>query len=142
MAIKNYGKSSVCSLPCPSPMGLDLCSTSKSCTDEIKAPPPLELTKYTMYLTNMSFLAVVTLSPVHYPDNLDSERILVFNSAYDTIEVGRSSKTEGKQLEPDVNNAWFSSRVISRTHAKIWTNPDKKVASRYSSCERGTRLTV
>jgi hypothetical protein len=94
--------------------------------------PFLYLQSKTLELTEFVPLAIVTLTPVNYPDTVD-RRILKFESAFDTIDVGRSSRTEGKQLEPGTDNAWFSSRVISRTHAKIWANPHEKVHIRITS---------
>jgi hypothetical protein len=69
---------------------------------------------------------VVTLNPVYLPDSLPF-RSLTFTSDNYTIPIGRSSKSQVKNLVPAHNNGWFDSRVMSRSHAVFSVSFDKKV---------------
>ncbi|RMJ22017.1 FHA domain protein, partial [Aspergillus sp. HF37] len=70
--------------------------------------------------------AVVTLHPLFLPDILPF-RSLTFASGLDTINVGRASKRENKNLTPAHHNAWFESRVMSRDHASLSVSLGSKV---------------
>lgn len=69
---------------------------------------------------------VVTLHPVYFPDSLPF-RSLTFTSDKPTVPIGRSSKSEMKNLVPAHDNGWFDSRVMSRNHAALSVSFDKKV---------------
>ncbi|KAL1985340.1 hypothetical protein VTN96DRAFT_8018 [Rasamsonia emersonii] len=69
---------------------------------------------------------VVTLHPVYSPDTLPF-RSLTFSSDNDTVTIGRSSKSQSKNLVPQHNNGWFESRVMSRNHALLGVSLQKEV---------------
>jgi hypothetical protein len=71
-------------------------------------------------------VAVVTLHPVYCPDTLPF-RSLTFSSDDDTVAIGRSSKSQNKNLVPLHNNGWFESRVMSRQHAVLRISMQKEV---------------
>ncbi|EEH50339.2 uncharacterized protein PADG_06418 [Paracoccidioides brasiliensis Pb18] len=56
-------------------------------------------------------------------------RVLTLSSDTEKIVIGRSSKATNKKLVPAQNNAWFDSRVMSRTHATITICSQKQQAS-------------
>lgn len=69
--------------------------------------------------------AVVTLCPLVF--DVLPFRCLTFDSDSDSINIGRSSKREAKNLTPADNNAWFESRVMSRNHASLRVSLEDKV---------------
>lgn len=71
-------------------------------------------------------VVVVTLHPVYSPDTLPF-RSLTFSSDNDTVTIGRSSKSQSKNLVPQHNNGWFESRVMSRNHALLGVSLQKEV---------------
>ncbi|KKK24465.1 hypothetical protein ARAM_005528 [Aspergillus rambellii] len=70
--------------------------------------------------------AVVFLHHLSLPDVLPY-RSLKFKSDSDSIDIGRASKRENKNLAPARNNGLFDSRVMSRTHATIHVSLEDKV---------------
>jgi pSer/pThr/pTyr-binding forkhead associated (FHA) protein len=54
-------------------------------------------------------------------------RVLTFPTNGGSLQVGRASKTEKKQLIPAVDNMWLSNPVISRSHAQLSVEDDKVV---------------
>ncbi|KAF9893927.1 hypothetical protein FE257_008898 [Aspergillus nanangensis] len=70
--------------------------------------------------------AIVTLFPLSTID-VHPFRTLTLNSDSDTVDIGRSSKREAKNLLPHPNNGLFDSRVMSRRHAKIHASLDQQV---------------
>lgn len=61
---------------------------------------------------------ILTLHPVSSTDTFPY-RALTFTPKFDTIPIGRASKSESKNLAPAENNGWFESRVMSRNHAML-----------------------
>ncbi|OKL57915.1 hypothetical protein UA08_06785 [Talaromyces atroroseus] len=77
---------------------------------------------------------------VYSPDTLPF-RSLTFSSNDDTIPIGRASKSEAKNLVPDHDNGWFSSRVMSRSHAVLSVRMEKQaVYIRDHGSLHGTQL--
>ncbi|RJE22671.1 FHA domain protein [Aspergillus sclerotialis] len=84
--------------------------------------------------------AVITLHPLFRPDVLPF-RSLTFASDSDSVNIGRASKRETKNLAPAHHNAWFESRVMSRDHAKLTVSLEKKdVYIRDNGSMHGTLL--
>jgi hypothetical protein len=54
-----------------------------------------------------------------------TDRFITFKSSGGSIQVGRASKTERKQLVPAVDNMWISNPVISRYHAMLSVEKDE-----------------
>ncbi|KAL4888839.1 hypothetical protein BDV59DRAFT_187893 [Aspergillus ambiguus] len=87
---------------------------------------------------------IVTL----YPLDETLPRTLIFGSDTDSVEIGRSSKRESKNLPPQSDNALFDSRVMSRKHAKMWPCMDRKTiyvqdgGSMHGTFINGNRLPV
>ncbi|PGH00352.1 hypothetical protein GX51_05850 [Blastomyces parvus] len=71
---------------------------------------------------------VVTINPVN-PKDFFENRVLTLSSEKDEIVIGRSSKVPSKDLNPARNNAFFDSRVMSRSHALISACLQKKQVS-------------
>ncbi|KKZ64698.1 hypothetical protein EMCG_09409 [[Emmonsia] crescens] len=70
----------------------------------------------------------VTLTPLNFKDPVE-RRVLTLSSDTDQIVIGRSSKEPTKDLKPAPNNAWFDSRVMSRSHAIITVCQQKEQVS-------------
>ncbi|KAI9806745.1 MAG: hypothetical protein M1825_006202 [Sarcosagium campestre] len=66
--------------------------------------------------------AHVTLTPLNFPDEFHNRKVHL-TSPSDTIEVGRSSKNNTKNLLAAPDNTWIDSPVMSRRHAKFWISP-------------------
>ncbi|KAK2809043.1 hypothetical protein FQN50_004096 [Emmonsiellopsis sp. PD_5] len=87
----------------------------------------------------------VTFTPVNYVDPIP-RRVLTITEETDGIVIGRSSKASAKDLIPARDNAWFDSRVMSRSHAIIKVSPQKQEAtimdteSMHGTCLNGTKL--
>ncbi|KLJ07330.1 hypothetical protein EMPG_17190 [Blastomyces silverae] len=71
---------------------------------------------------------VVTISPINFKDPVE-DRVLTLSSDKDEIVIGRSSRVPTKDLNPARNNAFFDSRVMSRSHAVITACLQKKQVS-------------
>jgi hypothetical protein len=64
-------------------------------------------------------------------DNLNPipERRIVLHAPAWSVNVGRGTSSGDESLRPGAVNAWFDSRVMSRSHAVISADPDTKVCS-------------
>ncbi|OJD24470.1 hypothetical protein ACJ73_04172 [Blastomyces percursus] len=71
---------------------------------------------------------VLTISPINFKDPIEN-RVLTLSSEKDEIIIGRSSRVPTKDLNPARNNAFFDSRVMSRSHAVITACLQKKQVS-------------
>ncbi|EEQ91503.1 uncharacterized protein BDCG_06623 [Blastomyces dermatitidis ER-3] len=71
---------------------------------------------------------VVTISPINFKDPIEN-RVLTISSEKDEIVIGRSSRVPTKDLNPARDNAFFDSRVMSRSHAVITACLQKKQVS-------------
>src|SRR2546423_6923730 len=82
---------------------------------------------------NANFITVSVQIEVF--NNVDSHPSRNFKLEWPTyqIRVGRGSMSGGKELYPAEDNAWFESRVMSRAHAVLQTDPVTRVRSRSSS---------
>jgi pSer/pThr/pTyr-binding forkhead associated (FHA) protein len=69
-------------------------------------------------------LVVVTLTPL---DSLDFPRVFILDPSRMSIEIGRASKTASKGLAAAVDNAWFDSPIMSRSHAELEYVASEKV---------------
>ncbi|KIV81833.1 hypothetical protein PV11_03984 [Exophiala sideris] len=54
------------------------------------------------------------------------ERHIVLKSPSWSVKIGRGTQSGDEQLRPSANNAWFDSRVMSRSHAMIYADPENK----------------
>lgn len=54
-------------------------------------------------------------------------RYLTFTSGSPDFVVGRASNRQTKNLTPELNNAFYESRVMSRNHATLRAGLDEKV---------------
>ncbi|KAI1608750.1 hypothetical protein EDD37DRAFT_387820 [Exophiala viscosa] len=61
-------------------------------------------------------------------DNVDPipERHIVLKSPKWSVKIGRGTQSGDEQLRPSASNAWFNSRVMSRSHAMIYADPENK----------------
>lgn len=55
------------------------------------------------------------------------ERRIILNRDKHSVTVGRASKVSSKGFIAAIENAWFESAVMSRLHAQIIADMDKKV---------------
>lgn len=60
-------------------------------------------------------------------DIMFPERRIVLNADNKSVTIGRASKVSSKGYIAGVDNGWFDSAVMSRQHAKIVVDMDKKV---------------
>lgn len=60
-------------------------------------------------------------------DELPERRLVIDHDT--TIQIGRASKTEQKQLIPAISNGWIRNPVISRNHAVLTLEPSGMVSS-------------
>ncbi|KAI9881546.1 MAG: hypothetical protein M1830_000110 [Pleopsidium flavum] len=68
----------------------------------------------------------ITLTAVNYPDDF-RQRVITLTPALRVLNIGRSSKSETKNLVAAEDNAWFDSPVMSREHARLWiSTPDSR----------------
>ena len=62
-------------------------------------------------------------------DESHPNRVLTLDTANNfTIQIGRGSRSGGKELYPAADNAWFDSRVMSREHAILRAHPNRKAS--------------
>jgi hypothetical protein len=59
-------------------------------------------------------------------DELSERRLVIDHDT--TIQIGRASKTEQKQLIPAISNGWIRNPVISRNHAILTLEPSGVVS--------------
>ena len=73
-------------------------------------------------------MLIVTLT-LRNLDNVDPipERRIILKSPNWSVKIGRGTQSGDEKLRPSADNAWFSSRVMSRSHAMIYANPESKV---------------
>ncbi|KAJ9603832.1 hypothetical protein H2200_011353 [Cladophialophora chaetospira] len=67
----------------------------------------------------------VTLKDVNYRDPIP-ERTLVLEAPNWQVNIGRGTQSGYEDLTPAPNNAWFDSRVMSRSHAILRADPETK----------------
>ncbi|KAL8960485.1 MAG: hypothetical protein Q9193_002820 [Seirophora villosa] len=80
--------------------------------------------------------AVVTLTPRN--DESDFTRVITLAYPSDSIIIGRASKTASKGLVGLPENAWFSSPIMSREHAKLFMASDRAVHIQDFASTHGT----
>ncbi|KAI4178471.1 MAG: hypothetical protein LQ348_005603 [Seirophora lacunosa] len=80
--------------------------------------------------------AIVTLTPRN--DESDFTRVITLKSPSDSIIIGRASKTASKGLVGLPENAWFSSPIMSREHAKLFMASDRAVHIQDFASTHGT----
>ncbi|OXV10090.1 hypothetical protein Egran_02148 [Elaphomyces granulatus] len=61
---------------------------------------------------------ILTLHPISSTDAFPYRK-MTFTPKFDTIPIGRASKSESKNLAPAEDNGWFESRIMSRNHAML-----------------------
>ncbi|KAJ5792670.1 uncharacterized protein N7503_008648 [Penicillium pulvis] len=76
-------------------------------------------------MSDRELRAQVTLIPLGI-DN-DVTRQITLGNTNQTIIIGRSSKRGLKNRLPHQDNGWFDSRVMSRDHAELLTEPGKMI---------------
>lgn len=76
--------------------------------------------------TDSSTELQVTLNLEKGDDSLNSRNI-TFKADGGSLQIGRASKTERKQLVPAGDNMWISNPVISREHAVLSVEKDALV---------------
>ncbi|EPS30066.1 hypothetical protein PDE_05016 [Penicillium oxalicum 114-2] len=75
-------------------------------------------------------------------DDTPLTRTFTLSSSNPSIEIGRSSKREGKRRTPAPDNGWFDSRVMSRDHAELALDSvvEKSIVLRDCGSTHGTWL--
>lgn len=71
------------------------------------------------------FLVSINLSEVDQNEHLP-DRIIILGHPDFSTSIGRGSQSD-EAIEPGPNNAWFSSRVMSRHHAVLRADPKNQV---------------